>query len=216
VTTNPFGESYTGSSGIFPTNTGIDSGGLTDPFLPKPKKIPMVAIIGGAVGAVIIVIFILVVGWRYRRRRLPKQPLLPAPQTTANVNNNEFDKAELAGTSTYTANNLSKNSSVVSKPSPGMSVVSPVSPLDEKGHPSMAGKLEMEAHNIGAAHGQPHEHELDPEHARYEVPGQSHAHELANIVPRYEVHGSNQHPVEVPGLSANMTAGPYYELGNYR
>jgi hypothetical protein len=224
VTTNPYGGSYTGLSGIFPTNTGNDYSGLTDPYLPKPKHIPMAAIIGGAAGAVIIVIFILVVGWRYRRRRVPKQPPLPAPQYKANANNNnEFNKAELAGTSTYTANNLSENPSVVRKPSPGISVVSPVSPLDEKEGPSLEaqsavlpGRTEMDAHNTAVARGQPYVHELHPEHSRYEVPGQSHVHELANAAQRYEVQGSNQHPVEVPGLSANMNSGPHYELGDYR
>jgi hypothetical protein len=230
VTTNLYGGSYTGLSGIFPTNTGNDYSGLTDPYLPKPKHIPMAAIIGGAVGLVIIVIFILVVGWRYRRRRVPKQPPLPAPQYNANANNNnEFDKAELAGTRTYTANNLSTNPSVVRKPSPGMGVVSPVSPLAEKERPALAGQLEMEAqsavllgrtemdaHNTAVAHGQPYMHELHPEHARYEVPGHPNAHELADAAPRYEVQGSNQHPVEVAGLSANMNSGPHYELGNYR
>lgn len=228
MTTDPFG-GYTGISGIFPTITGSNPySGIGFTPSSKTTHIPIAAIIGGAVGAIIFIIFILVVGWRYRRRRLPKQTPPPAPQYAANLNNNnnEFDKAELAGTTAYSVSNLSKNPSV-SKPSPGMSVVSPVSPMDEKDRPSLAGKLEMEAQNVvlpgrtemdgHGGHGQPYVHELHPEHARYEVPGQPRAHELANAAPRYEVQGSNQHPVEVPGLSANMNSGPYYELeGPYR
>jgi hypothetical protein len=180
----------------------------------------------------IFIVFILVVGWRYRRKRLPKQSPLPTPQYTANLNNsNEFDKAELMGTSTsiYASNNSSKNPSV-HKPSPVASFVSPVSPMGEKEKPSLASKLEMEgqhavlpgrtemdASNSNGAQWQPYVHEMHPVHARYEMQGQPHAYGLASGAPRYEVPGSNQHPVEAPGLSANMNTGPYYELeGPYR
>jgi hypothetical protein len=161
---------------------------------------------------VIFIIFILAVGWRYRRRRLPRQAPFPGPQYAPNINNNnKFDKSELAGTSTLTANPLRTNPSE-SKPSPGMSVVSPVSPMDGKDSHSLAGKLEMEAKSVVL----PWRTEMDA-HNRSGVQAQPYAQELHPEQARYEVQGSNQHPVEVPALGANMNAGPYYELeGPYR
>jgi hypothetical protein len=137
-----------------------------------------------------------------------------------NPNRNEYDKAELANTRTSTSNMLSKNPSV-GKPTPTLSVVSPVSPMDEKASPMLAGRLEMEAQNASMAGrpemaaqnrsevpGEPYAQELNPEHARYEIQGQPHA---------QEVQGDTQHPVEVPALSANMNEGPIFELeGPYR
>ncbi|KAE9380440.1 hypothetical protein N431DRAFT_395306 [Stipitochalara longipes BDJ] len=227
VTTNPYGGVSTGLSGIFPSSTG-NSPDCSDPLscigLPASTHIPLGAIIGGAAGGIVFIIFILVAGWRYRRRRLPRQPPFPIQQYTPHVNNNsnESGKAELAGTSTFSAGKLSKN--------PSMSIVSPVSPMEEKENPLPAGRLEMEAQyavlpgrtemeaqNRSAVSTRLHPQELHPEHARYEVQGQPHARELGNATPSYEVQGSNQHPVEVPALSANMISGPYYELeGPYR
>jgi hypothetical protein len=143
------------------------------------------------------------------------------------MNRNDYDKAELAGNSAFTSNSLSKTP-VARKPTPTMSVVSPVSPMTENASP-LAGKLELEGQNTGLSGrtemeaqnrsevaGGLNTQELHPEHVRYEVQGQPHAHELVNA-PRYEVQGSNQHPVEVPATRANMNEGPFFELeGPYR
>lgn len=173
------------------------------------SSIPLAAIVGGAVGGGLFIIFILFVGWRYRlnrRRRTPRVfPNLPPPQLVdLDLNRNKYDKAELENTST--TNRLSKNPSV-GKPTPTLSVVSPVSPTDEKTSPLLAGRTEMEAQNRS---------ELHPEHASYEIQGGPHAHELTVNVPRQEVQGSTQYPVEVPATSANMNEGPVFELGPYR
>jgi len=231
VTTNPYGG--TGLSGIIPSSTG-NSPDCSEPLscigVPGSTHIPLGAIIGGAAGGVIFIIFILVAGWRYRRKRLPRQPPFPMQQYTPPVNNNinQPGKAELAGTSMFSASKLSQNPSL-SEPTPTMSIVSPVSPMEEKANPLPAGRLEMEAQyaalpgrtemeaqNRHEVPSRPNPQELHPEHARYEVQGQPHAQELGSSAPRYEVQGSNQHPFEVPALSANMNSGPYYELGPYR
>jgi hypothetical protein len=226
ATTTPYG-GYTGF-GSFPTNTDL-SNPLDLPGF-QPTHIPLGAIIGGAAGGLIFIVFILVLGWRYRlrRRRAPPFPNLPPPQLVApNMNRNDYDKAELAGNSAFTSNSLSKTP-VARKPTPTMSVVSPVSPMTENASP-LAGKLELEGQNTGLSGrtemeaqnrsevaGGLNTQELHPEHARYEVQGQPHAHELVNA-PRYEVQGSNQHPVEVPATRANMNEGPFFELeGPYR
>jgi hypothetical protein len=227
VTTTPYG----GGIYSFPTNTGL-SNPLDLPGF-QSTHIPLGAIIGGAAGGVICIIFILVVGWRYRlRRRRPSPPfpnLPPPPQLVAtNVNRNDYGKAELAGNSSYAQDRLSK-SPAASKATPTLSVVSPVSPMTEKESPMLAGTLELEGQNTGLSGrtemeaqnrnevpAGPNAQELHPEHVRYEVQGQPYAHELVNA-PRYEVPGSNQHPVEAPATSANMNEGPFFELeGPYR
>jgi len=229
VTTTPYGS---GGLYSFPTDTS-STGPLDLPGF-QSTHIPLGAIIGGAAGGFIFIVFILCVGWRYRRRRRapPPYPNLRPPgppmQPMNSMNNNNFGKAELASNTAYPPNRLSKNPAVVSKPTPTMSVVSPVSPMEEKGSPlplgnlelegsgKLTGRTEMEARNRSEVPGGPSIQELHPEHAIYEVQGQPHAHELVND-PRYEVHGSTQHPVEVPAASANMTEGPFYELeGPYR
>ena len=228
MTTNAYGGGITGLTGIIPSSTGT-SPDCSDPLscigLPGATHIPLGAIIGGAAGGIIVIICILVAGWRYRRKRLPRQPPFPMQQYNPHVNNsiNQPGKAELAGTSTFSG-------SKSSKPTPSMNIVSPVSPMEEKVNPLPAGRLEMEAQyavlpgrtemearNRSNVPTRRTPQELHSEHARYEVQGQPHAQELANAAPRYEVQGSNRHPVEVPGFSANMNSGPYYELeGPYR
>ena len=215
MTTTPYGTGGAGATNTKPKTTGptnTNTNGVDTSFgcsflgtCPAKAKIPLAAIIGGSVGAVIVVAFILFVGWRYRRRHYKPRP----PAELSSQPAPDYDgKAELAGGSAYSAANILSKSQIPRKPTPG-SGVSPVSPIDEKetALSPLAGRTEMDVPDSDQVPAGPTAHELHPEHARYEVQGQPHAPELVNA-PRYEVQGSNPPP------SANMNDGPFYELEN--
>lgn len=96
------------------------------------SHVPIGAIAGGAVGAVILIVLILIGGWRYRRRYGPRHPAPISAGTGGNSSppqdTYDYGKAELASTSVKPV-----KSSILRKAVPVKENEETVSPIEHTG-----------------------------------------------------------------------------------
>ena len=179
------------------TGGGASNANKSTDATTEKKGIPIAAIIGISVGAVILIGLIVFGGWKYRRSRLNKRTYSLNEFPPSYNGNNLGGKAELASTS---VSPLPPKSEIVRKPplSPG------VPPITQE---------------------KPSEMPVPPAAYRAEAPGTTNSAELHqdyrlnHQAPEWgrqgptaiEMHGQPRDPRhEMPG--ANMNNGPYYEM----
>jgi len=178
---------------------GSNNNKSADTVVVGNKGIPMAAIIGIAIGAVIIIALIGFGGWRYRRSRLNKPPKPYNPnEFPPNYNGNSLGgKAELASTS---VSPLPFKNEVFNKPalSPGVTPITQEKP-SEMAVPPAAYRAEAP----GTTNSAELHHDYRPNN---QAPGWGQQGPTA-----VEMYGRPRDPRhEMPG--ANMNNGPYYEM----
>ncbi|KAH8597797.1 hypothetical protein B0O99DRAFT_66862 [Bisporella sp. PMI_857] len=198
----------TGTSFASETSSSSSSGNNSDTTI-VGRKLPMGAIIGGSVGAAIIIGLIIFGGWRYRRSRFNKPKPNPANQAS-DFPPDYNGKAELASTSVtpLPAKDFKPAPSPIS---PGVSPITQEKPSEMQAppapyHPVAPGTPNAPPPQQGYGYQQNYPQQPGP-HATEMQAG------WAGYGQAIEMHGQPQDPrYEMSGVSSNMNQGPYYEM----